>query len=53
MQNRAPTKKESLLILNKKNFKIVSIIDVGMMSGTYQLMKTMSNKPQLLIEPIV
>lgn len=52
-RSRRPVKMHSLAKLRAMGIPIHGIIDVGMLSGTYDLMKTFADVPQLLIEPIV
>lgn len=52
-ERRRPARTQSLVKLRAMGIPINGIIDVGMLTGTYDLMKTFADVPQLLIEPIV
>lgn len=50
---RRPLKKESFETLKALKVPIRAIIDVGILTGTHELMAGFSDRPHLLIEPIV
>lgn len=50
---RRPMKIHSLRKLKDMGVPVGSVIDVGILSGTFELMKEYAHVPQLLLEPIV
>lgn len=49
---RRPLKTESLLKLREMSVPIKSVIDVGVMNGTWELISVFRDKEHLLIEPV-
>lgn len=50
---RQPTKAHSFKILKEMGVPVSTVIDVGILTSTYELIQAYGDVPQLLIEPIV
>lgn len=50
---RQPTKAHSFKVLKEMGVPVGTVIDVGILTSTYELIQAYGDTPQLLIEPIV
>jgi FkbM family methyltransferase len=49
---RGPLKRQTLSVLRQRQVPVATVIDVGVLSGTPELMETYPDRPHLLFEPV-
>jgi FkbM family methyltransferase len=49
---RAPLKRQTLAVLRQRQVPVATVIDVGVLDGTPELVETYPDRPHLLFEPV-
>ncbi len=49
---RAPLKRQTLAVLRQRQVPVATVIDVGVLSGTPELLEAYPDRPHLLFEPV-